>query len=124
MKWVVLFLGGGVGAALRFALATWVDQRVEAAFPWGTLAVNVAGCFAIGLLVTLADQTHWIPPAARLFAVAGVLGGFTTFSTFGMETWTLVSEGRAVVAFANVAASVLAGVAAVIVGAVLARQLV
>jgi CrcB protein len=53
VKWLLLFLGGGLGASLRFALATWVDQRAPVSFPWGTLAVNAVGCFAIGLVAVI-----------------------------------------------------------------------
>ncbi len=123
MKWLLLFLGGGLGASLRFALATWVDQRAEVPFPWGTLAVNAAGCFAIGLLATFADEHHVLSPGARLFLVAGVLGGFTTFSTFGLETWQLIEDRAMWTAAANVLASVGVGLAAVILGVLVAREL-
>jgi CrcB protein len=108
---------------LRFALALWVDQRVPAAFPWGTLVVNVTGCFAIGLLATVADEHRLLTPAARLFLVAGVLGGFTTFSTFGLETWRLVEDGLSGLAIGNAAASLLAGLAAVVLGVLAGRSL-
>ena len=123
MKWIWLFLGGGFGAALRFALAAWVDQRWGPPFPWGTFAVNAVGCFAVGLIATLADEHGSIPPHARFFLVAGVLGGFTTFSTFGLETWRLIEEGSALVALANVLGSVAAGLAAVVAGVVIGRSL-
>jgi len=122
VKWLLLFLGGGLGASLRFALATWVDARLPLAFPWGTLAVNAAGCFAIGLVATYADEHHVIGPAARLFLVAGMLGGFTTFSTFGLETWSLVEDRMPWLALANVVASVVVGLIAVILGVVIARE--
>jgi CrcB protein len=123
VKWFLLFIGGGLGASLRFALATWVDLRAPVAFPWGTLAVNAAGCFAIGLLATFADEHHVLSPGARLFLVAGVLGGFTTFSTFGLETWTLVEDGELPLALANAVGSVVVGLVAVVAGVLIARQL-
>ena len=123
MKWLLLFLGGGLGAALRFALATWVDQRAEVPFPWGTLAVNAIGCFAIGLLATFADEHHVLSAGARLFLVAGVLGGFTTFSTFGLETWQLIEDRAVWMAAANVLGSVVVGLAAVILGVLVAREI-
>jgi CrcB protein len=119
----LLFVGGGLGASLRFAFATWVDTRLPVAFPWGTLVVNAVGCFAIGLLATFADEHHLLSAGARLFLVAGVLGGFTTFSTFGLETWTLVEDGAFRLALVNAFGSVGVGLVAVIAGVVIARQL-
>jgi len=123
VKWLLLFVGGGLGASLRFALATWVDQRLPVSFPWGTLAVNAAGCFAIGLLATFADEHHVLTPGLRLFLVAGVLGGFTTFSTFGLETWQLVEDRAMLAAAANALGSVALGLLAVILGVLIAREL-
>jgi CrcB protein len=123
VKWLLLFIGGGLGASLRFALATWVDQRAPISFPWGTLAVNAVGCFAIGVLATYADEHHVLPPGARLFLVAGLLGGFTTFSTFGLETWELVEDRAMWAALANAVGSVVVGLGAVILGVLIAREL-
>ena len=124
MKWWLIFAGGGVGSMLRYAVGLWVEARVGPGFPWGTFAVNVSGCFVIGVLATLADEHAWITPAARLALVTGFLGGFTTFSTFGLETWELVEDGLVGFAAANAAASVVVGVAAVVAGVQLTRQLV
>ena len=115
--------GGGIGAVLRFALALWVDGRVGTHLPWGTLAVNATGCFAIGVVATLADEHTLVSPALRLFLVTGVLGGFTTFSAFGMETWQLVEDGRAIAALGNAVVSVCAGLAAVVAGIAITRSL-
>jgi len=106
---------------MRFALGAWVDGRAQTPFPWGTLAVNVAGCFVIGLLATLADQHRLLTPGMRLFLVAGVLGGFTTFSTFGLETWQLVEDGLGWLAIGNAVGSLTASLTAVVAGVVLAR---
>jgi CrcB protein len=124
MKWWLIFAGGGVGSMLRYAVGLWVEARVGPGFPWGTFAVNVTGCFLIGVLATLADEHAWITPAARLALVTGFLGGFTTFSTFGLETWELVEDGLVGFAAANAAASVGVGIAAVVAGVQLTRQLV
>ena len=123
MRWLILFAGGGLGAVLRFALALWVDERAPAAFPWGTLAVNVTGCFLIGLLATLADEHRLLPPAARLFLVAGLLGGFTTFSTFGLETWRLVEDSLGTTALLYVVGSLAGTLSSVVLGVVLGRAL-
>lgn len=124
MKWWLLLLGGGLGAVGRFAIALWVDERGGVHFPWGTLAVNVAGCFGIGVVATLADEHTLVSPGLRLFLVTGLLGGFTTFSAFGMETFQLVEDGRALAAFGNAAGSLLAGLAAVVAGVAITRSLV
>ena len=121
MKWLLLLLGGGFGAVLRFALALWIDERVGVHFPWGTLAVNVAGCFGIGVVATLADEHTLVSPALRLFLVTGLLGGFTTFSAFGMETWQLLEDGHALTALGNAMANVVAGLVAVIAGVTITR---
>ena len=122
VRWLILFAGGGLGAMLRFALALWVDERAQTSFPWGTLAVNVVGCFLIGLIATIADENRLLTSAMRLFVIAGLLGGFTTFSTFGLETWRLVEEGLSGVALWNVAASLGATFGALVVGVVLGRN--
>ena len=90
-------------------------------FPWGTLAVNVAGCFGIGVVATLADEHTLVTPALRLFLVTGLLGGFTTFSAFGMESWQLIEDGHALTALANAMANVVAGLLAVIAGVTITR---
>ena len=123
MKWLILFSGGGLGAVLRFALTLWIDQRAQTSFPWGTLSVNVVGCFLVGLVATLADEHRMLSPGMRLFLIAGVLGGFTTFSTFGLETWRLVKDGIASLAALNVAASFAGSLSAVILGVLLGRNL-
>jgi len=124
MKWWLLFAGGGAGSVLRYAVGLWIEARTGPGFPWGTFAVNASGCFLIGVLATLADEHAWITPAARLALVTGVLGGYTTFSAFGLETWQLVEDGRAWLALMNASASVAAGIAAVVAGVAITRQIV
>ncbi|MDW7709434.1 MAG: fluoride efflux transporter CrcB [Deferrisomatales bacterium] len=86
---LALVLGAAIGAWGRYALAGWVSRAAETAFPWGTLVVNLAGCLAIGLTWGLGERLLW-PPAFRVFLFVGVLGSFTTFSTFGLETLHLL----------------------------------
>lgn len=82
--------GGALGAMARFGLSNWVQHlTTPAGFPYGTLVVNVLGCFAIGVLAYLADILGVLTPEVRLLTVTGFLGGFTTFSTFGQETLNL-----------------------------------
>ena len=116
-------LGSALGGGARLYLSTLVARGLGTSFPWGTLAVNVLGCFAIGWLVTWAGLRGGLSPSARLFLVSGLLGGFTTFSSFGMETWQLVEDGQVGTAALNAVGSVTAGLAAVATGVWLARQL-
>lgn len=89
LLWVMT--GGAVGSGARYLIATRLNEtQAMAGFPLGTLCVNLAGCFFIGLLSTLIPEEH----PSRLFLLIGLLGGFTTFSSFGLETLTLINDGR------------------------------
>jgi fluoride exporter len=109
--------GGFLGSVLRFALAAALSGPSAAlGFPLGTLAVNLIGCAAIGVVLGLADARQLLSADARAFAAVGVLGGFTTFSAFGYETFALLREGAAGRAAANVALQVLLGLLCVWAG--------
>ncbi len=116
--------GGFVGSALRFTFSGWV-QRLAATggFPYGTLAVNVLGCLLIGLLGGLAEYRQVLTAGQRLFLMVGILGGFTTFSTFGYETLALAQDSEYLKAVANTLLQVVLGFVAVFVGVVVARSL-
>ena len=86
---LMVFLGAGLGAVLRFWIGTLLQSRSTTEFPIGTLVVNLSGCAAIGVLMALAIRFEWAPEA-RLFLVTGLLGGYTTFSSFGYETIQLL----------------------------------
>jgi CrcB protein len=104
-------LGGAVGSVLRFWLGGLMQHRFEATgFPAGTLAVNLLGCFAIGILAGAVETRHAFSPDLRLLLGAGLLGGFTTFSAFGNETVTLLRTGQAGLAAVNVVTNVVLGV--------------
>ena len=106
-------IGGGIGAMARFKLGGWVLQAVPAAvFPWGTFAVNVIGCLAAGILAALAEKHGQFNPDLRLFLFTGILGGFTTFSAFGLETIHLLQRHQTGAAAANVMLSVGCGLLA------------
>ncbi len=98
--------GGAVGALLRFWVSTWVYTRLGRDFPWGTLAVNVAGSLLMGLLYILLIERLAVPPAWRAALLVGLLGAFTTFSTFSIETLNLIEEGALLAALTNVLLSV------------------
>ena len=111
MKSILLVaLGGAIGSVARFKLSGLVLHHASNwRFPAGTLAVNVIGCFVAGLLAGLAVKQELFTPDARVFLFTGLLGGFTTFSAFGLETLLLLKRGEAGVAIANVVVSVAAG---------------
>jgi CrcB protein len=106
-------LGSALGGAARFLLAGWVGARLGESFPWGTVLVNVLGSALIG---ALAAQEEMLSPEARQFLMVGVLGGFTTFSSFSLQTLRLAQDGDWVRAAGNVLGSVALCLAAVAVG--------
>ncbi|MFO1237293.1 MAG: fluoride efflux transporter CrcB [Alphaproteobacteria bacterium] len=98
--------GGALGAMARFLMAGWVQKASGGTFPWGTLSVNVAGAFAMGLVVAVALKAASFPADLRVFLTSGVLGGFTTFSAFSVETALMIEKGDLLPAGLYVAASV------------------
>lgn len=115
-------LGGALGAVLRFGVGQLALQRFGPGFPWGTLIVNVVGCFFIGLLAQFAiTRSFGVTPMVRIFATTGVLGGFTTFSTFSLDAMTLFGEGAAPLAAAYTVGSVVLGIGAAYAGIVVGR---
>lgn len=123
MKWLWLLAGGLLGTAGRYALSGIVHRWLGAGFPYGTLAVNLLGCLAIGFLATLGDRKFLLGPEARLFWMVGLLGAFTTFSSLIYESWRLLQDGEALLAGANLAGSVLLGLLALWLGSVIASAL-
>lgn len=115
-------MGGALGSALRYVVGVAVVQRAGPGFPWGTLLINLSGSFAIGIIAEL-TQTRAFGASVflRVFLMVGVLGGFTTFSTFAFETTGLIREGAAPLALAYVVGSVVIGVAAAFAGMTLVR---
>lgn len=110
-------IGGFIGSILRYLVSGYVQQISQSAdFPYGTLAVNVLGCFIIGVLSQLAESRGLFTGESRLFAVTGFLGGFTTFSSFGNETLNLMRDNQMMNALANVGANVVIGLFAVWLG--------
>lgn len=110
-------IGGLIGSIMRYLASGYVQQASKSIdFPYGTLAVNVIGCFIIGFLAQLAEDRGVFTTQSRLFVFTGFLGGFTTFSSFGNETLNLARDSQMLNAFANVGASVILGLCAVWLG--------
>ena len=112
MKQLLLVASGGaVGAVARWAIGGWVLHRTGGDFPWGTLVVNLLGCFVAGVLAGLIVRHDAFSPDARLFLMTGILGGFTTFSAFGVDTAYLIRRREYLPATGYVMASVVGGIA-------------
>ncbi|MDH3503571.1 MAG: fluoride efflux transporter CrcB [Nitrospirota bacterium] len=115
-------VGGFLGSVGRFVVAGFFNRLSPAlAFPIGTLAVNILGCFLIGLLHGLAESRNILGTDTRIFLFIGVLGGFTTYSTFGFESLALLKDGAMLKASANIIIHVFVGLAAVWLGDTLGR---
>ena len=115
--------GGALGSVLRYGLSTWVHSLAGRGFPYGTLAVNVLGCLAMGFLFVLLVERMGESALWRAGLLIGVLGGFTTFSSFSIETFNLIEQGSLVKAAGNMAASLFLCLGATWLGVLLARQL-
>ena len=116
--------GGAVGATARYLVSTQITHAVGPGFPWGILVVNILGCFIMGVIAELAALTWNMSPEMRAFLTTGVLGGFTTFSAFALDTAVLTERGDLVNAMTYVAGSVGGCVAALFFGLALVRALV
>ena len=116
---IILFVGVGgfIGAILRYLVTNWVQDTLHTlSLPYGTLTVNMVGCLLIGLLAGLTESRNLLGPETRALILVGVLGGFTTFSTFGYETIQLLRDGESLAAFSNVGLQLCLGLVAVWIG--------
>jgi len=121
---IAVLVGGGIGSVARYAVGFWFTQRFGPGLPIGTFAVNITGCLIIGLVAELAQtRALGVTPLVRIFLMVGVLGGYTTFSSFAYELFTLTSERFPLAALIYASASVILGLAAAYTGAVVARVL-
>jgi CrcB protein len=122
LKLTIIGMGGCIGAMLRYLVAGGVHSLVKStSFPAGTMTVNIAGCLLIGFGGGLMEGRQLFSPEWRAFLFVGILGSFTTFSTFGLETFNLAKDGQWLTAFANVSISLLLGLIAVFAGHMLSR---
>jgi len=120
---LMIGVGGFFGAIARYLVDGWVIARTGAAFPWGTLVVNLSGSFVLGLLFALAIERGVLPAELRGPVLIGFIGAYTTFSTLALESWRLVAEGSYLLGAANLVGSMLFGIIAVVAGLALGRVL-
>ena len=122
-KYIAVIVGGGFGALCRYLLSTFVYTLVAPSFPYANLIINVSGSFLIGLLAELFDTRFLVSPTTRIGLLTGVLGGYTTYSSFAYETVALMRDGEFLLAGLNVSASIVLGLGAVWAGIRLAQAI-
>jgi CrcB protein len=116
-------IGGALGSVLRYLISSWFVARVGTSFPWGTFVINVSGSLLIGIVLQLALSRTGLNPYLRLFFATGILGGYTTFSSYAFETYTLAGSAAPLQSVAYALGSVIAGVTAAYAGTLLVRAL-
>ena len=121
MDYVIVGLGGFLGANARYLLAHWVVARYGMSFPYGTLVINVTGSFLIGLFLVLITERFLVNPHWQRFFAVGFLGAYTTFSTFSFETLALMLHSSWFLGLINIVGSVLLGLVATLSGMIVAR---
>jgi CrcB protein len=120
-QYLMIAVGGALGAIARYQVAATVQSRIVSAFPWGTFLVNVSGCFVMGLAATVLAEKVGLHQNWRFLVPIGFIGAYTTFSTFELETYRAVTAGDLVAGMANVLASVIVGYVALWLGVMTAR---
>lgn len=123
MNYLIIGIGGFIGAVARYMIAVWIGERWSHNFPLGTFIINITGSFLIGLLMVLFTERYLVNPQWRLFLVVGFLGAYTTFSTFEFETGALLKDSEWLFAMLNVVLSVVVGFIALKLGEVIAKSL-
>ena len=121
MDYLVVGLGGFLGANARYLMANWIGGRYGTSFPYGTLVINVSGSFVIGLFLVLITDRYIVHPNWRLFFSVGFLGAYTTFSTYSFESLMLILNGAWCSGLINLVGSVVLGLGATLCGMALAR---
>jgi CrcB protein len=117
-NYVLVLIGGGIGACARYWASNVVYRWLPSDFPYGNLVVNISACFLIGFLMTGLNERFAVNPSLRVFLTIGLLGGYSTFSSFSYETLTLIKDGETLRALVNVGASVGVGLLSTAFGAV------
>ncbi len=122
-KILLISAGAILGANARYWIGDWSAQKWGAAFPFGTVLINMTGSFLIGLFLTLATERFMIDPRWRLLIAVGFLGAYTTFSTFSFESFSLINRGQWLLGVLNALGSTLVGILAVSLGVLVAKNL-
>ncbi len=116
-KIIAVGTGGFIGAIFRYLITIGTERLLpDSNFPYGTAIVNLLGCFAIGFLASVFEMKEWVNPAARLLVFVGILGGFTTFSTFANDGFLLFEEGKTAIAILNISVQIVFGLLLVWLG--------
>ena len=124
VKYLAVLAGGAFGTGLRYSLSTLIYSMIrQPTFPYANLVINISGSFAIGLLAELFDTRLLVSPIVRIAVLTGIIGGYTTFSSFSFETYELLRDGEIWRGAVNASASVLLGLAAVWAGIRIAQLL-
>lgn len=123
MKVFVLLTGGAIGTLVRYQMSVWIQHSMQHPFPYGILSVNVIGSFLIGFCWSFSESFH-LPDPVRLFLFTGFFGGFTTFSTFTLDSMNLVRSGEIKLALLNILLSNLFGIIAVFLGYMIGKYIV
>ncbi len=121
MTWLLIAIGGALGSVARYGVAHAAGLWLPTSFPFGTFLVNAVGCAIFGLIAGFGERSGVLTPALRAFCLAGVLGGFTTFSSYSYDSFVLARGGAWALALANAIGQVIVGFAAVAAGWWLAR---
>ncbi|SRR5258708_27622443 len=120
---IYVAIGSAIGGVGRFLLQQFIQKRVDSTFPYGTLFVNLLGCFIIGIVAGLADKGNVLSPQGRIFLAAGICGGFTTFSSFINENHSMLQDGELLNTFLYIAVSVIVGLLATTLGILLIKNI-
>ncbi len=115
MNWLLVACGGAIGASLRYG-AGFIIAKPHSIFPWATWSINILGCFLAGVFFAFTQKYPTLQNETRLFLMVGILGGFTTFSSFGLETFQLIRQGQLPIALAYTVSSVILGVIFLAIG--------
>ena len=121
LKIMMVAVGGGIGATTRYLVSTWAAEKFGTNFPYGTLIVNVVGCFIIGAFMTLTTERLIVSPYWRLLVTVGFVGGLTTFSSYSYETFKLLQDADIMMAMYNLLSNVIIGFFATWLGISMAR---